>query len=189
MVLISTPLFAETKPAPKATLVLPAKTLSALIRDALPIPIDTNKRISGRIWIKDIKNLKLGKNSVSVKIRLMGKDVKYTNKIAGLATSLSFGNIDVSFDCQATLRYDKKKGLLYIKPTIIPGNNKKDMVGPILMGLFNEKEYPIQIKKPEPITTRLGKKELVIHLKISNISTRKNRLFIQVSPDLKKTAP
>ncbi len=63
------------------------------------------------------------------------------------------------------------------------------MITPILMALFNQMEYPIQIKKPEPITTQLGKNALVIHLEISNISTRKNRLLIEVSPDLKKTAP
>ncbi len=189
MVLIATPLFANAKPPPRATLVLPAKTLSALITDALPIPIDTNKRISGRIWINDVKNLKLGKNSASAKIRLTGKKIKYTEKIGGLSTSLSFGDVDVFFDCQATIRYDKKKGLLYIKPTIFPGNNKKDMITPILMALFNQMEYPIQIKKPEPITTQLGKNTLVIHLEISNISTLKNRLLIEISPDLKKTAP
>ncbi len=189
MVLIATPLFANAKPPPGATLVLPAKTLSALITDALPIPIDTNKRISGRIWINDVKNLKLGKNSASAKIRLTGKKIKYTEKIGGLSTSLSFGDVDVSFDCQATIRYNRKKGLLYVKPTISPGNNKKEVITPILMALFNQMEYPIQIKKPEPITTQLGKNALVIHLEISNISTRKNRLLIEISPDLKKTAP
>jgi hypothetical protein len=189
MILIHTPSFAKAKPRSGATLMLPAETLSGLISDALPIPIDTDERISGRIWIKDVKNLKLGKNSASAKIRLTGKKVKYNEKIGGFSTSLNFGNVDVSFDCRATIRYNGKKGLLYIKPTILPGNNKKDMITPILMALFNEMEYPIQIKKPEPITTQLGKNALMIHLNISNISTRKNRLLIEVSPDLKKTAP
>ncbi len=110
MVLINTPSFAKTKPPHGATLVLPVETLSALITEVLPIPIDTDERISGRIWIKDVKNLKLGKNSASAKIRLTGKEVKYTEKIGGLSTSLSFGDVDVSFDCQATIRYDRKRG-------------------------------------------------------------------------------
>ncbi len=186
--LIHSPADAHAKPARGATLVVPVETLSALIKDALPVLIDTDERISGHLWLKEVNNLTLGKNSAATRIRLTGKAVTYTEKIGGFKTSMQLGDVDVTFDCRATIRYDRKKALLYVRPTIIPGKNKKDLVTPLLMVLFNETEYPLKIKRPHPIPAQLGKQASEIHVHISNISTRKNRLLIQVLPRLKKTA-
>ncbi|MBC8443554.1 MAG: hypothetical protein H8D81_00400 [Deltaproteobacteria bacterium] len=188
MVLIQAPASAETKPARGATLVVPVETLSALIKDALPVLIDTDDRISGRLWIKEVNNLTLGKNLAATRIRLTGKAITYNEKIGGFKTSLQLGDVDVTFDCRAAIRYDRNKALLYIRPTIMPVKNKKDLVTPLLMVLFNETEYPLKIKKPQPIPAQLGKQGSEIHVNISNISTQQNQLLIDVSPRLKKTA-
>ena len=92
---------------------------------------------------------------------------------------------------EATLRYDKSKKKLYIKPHVEGPQNKDDLSqGDILIDtLFNalsDIEYPVDVDRIKPITTELYDTELVINTDISDVYTDDNKLFIGIIPTPQK---
>lgn len=168
------------------TIVIPAKVVAKFINDVLPIEITRHKGFSGIIWVKSIDKLKLGINKVSFSVNMCGKDVKYTGKIGNLSTSLSFGNIDISFNCEASIRYDKEKNILYVRPKIMDKRNGNELLWTLLAALMNDEEHPVEIQKLKPIITEFSNKTVTINMDISNVYTVNNRLFIGIRPTLEK---
>jgi hypothetical protein len=101
--------------------------------------------------------------------------------------SLSLGNIDTSFNCEASIRYDKDENILYVKPRVMEEGNRNEVLWLLLAALIGDKEYPVKIQKLEPIITRFSNKPVIIDLDISNVFTAENRLFIAIRPALKKS--
>jgi len=178
--------FATIDEKSEITIVIPAKVMAKFINDILPIKITKDKKLSGVIWVKSIDKLKLEKDRVSFSINIFGEDIKYTGKIGKLSTSLSFGNIDMSFNCEASIRYDKEKGMLFAKPKIIDKRDRDKVLLPLLVELINDKEYPFEIQKLKPIIARFGNNSLTIDMDISDVYTVDNMLFIAIEPTVKK---
>lgn len=176
--------FATTDEKDEITIVIPARVMAKFINDALPIKITRTKKFSGVIWIKSVDKLKLEIDKVSFSVNIYGEDIKYTGKIGDLSMSLSFGNIDTSFDCDASIRYDKEKSILYIRPKIVERRNKNKILLRLLAELI-DKEYPVEIQKLKPIVTRFGDKSVTIDMDISNVYAVHNRLLIGISPGVK----
>lgn len=176
--------FATTDEKDEITIVIPARVMAKFINDALPIKITRAKKFSGVIWIKSVDKLKLEIDKVSFSVNIYGEDIKYTGKIGDLSMSLSFGNIDTSFDCDASIRYDKEKSILYIRPKIVERRNKNKILLRLLAELI-DKEYPVEIQKLKPIVTRFGDKSVTIDMDISNVYAVHNRLLIGISPGVK----
>ena len=120
----------------------------------------------------------------SFSVNMRGEDIKYTGKIGILSTSVSFGNIDISFDCEASIRYDKEKSILYIRPKIVERRNRNKVLLRLLAELI-DKEYPVEIQKLKPIITVFGDKSVTIDMDISNVYAVHNRLLIRISPSVK----
>ena len=179
---------ATTDKKNEITIVIPAKVVAKFINDVLPIEITRHKGFSGVIWVKSIDKLKLGINKVSFSVNMCGKNIKYTGKIGNLSTSLNFGNIDISFNCEASIRYDKEKNILYVRPKIMEKRNGNELLWPLLAALMNDKEYPVEIQKLKPIITEFSNKAVTINMDISDVYTVNNRLFIGIRPTLEKNS-
>ena len=179
---------ATTDKKNEITIVIPARVVAEFINDVLPIEITKHKGFSGVIWIKSIDKVKLGMNKASFSVNMRGEDIKYTGKIGILSTSVSFGNIDISFDCKASIRYDKEKSILYVKPKIIEKRNGNEFLWPLLAAIINDKEHPVEIQKLKPIITEFSNKTVTINMDISNVYTVNNRLFIGIRPTLEKNS-
>lgn len=177
---------ATTDKKNEITIVIPAKVVAKFINDVLPIEITRHKGFSGIIWVKSIDKLKLGINKVSFSVKMCGKDIKYTGKIGNLSTSLNFGNIDISFNCEASIRYDKEINILYVRPKIMDKRNGNELLWTLLAALMNDEEHPIEIQKLKPIITEFSNKTVTINMDISNVYTVNNRLFIGIRPTLEK---
>ena len=105
----------------------------------------------------------------------------------------SNGNVNLRNHWEASLRFDKSKKKLYIKPHVEGPQNKKDFSqGDILIDtLFNalsDLEYPIDVNRIKPITTKLYHTELTINTEISDVYAVNNKLFIEIIPTAQKKA-
>jgi len=170
------------------SIVIPARVVAEFIDDVLPIEITKHKGFSGILKVRSIDKVKLGMNKASFSVNMRGQDIKYTGKIGKLSTSVSLGNIDIYFDCEASIRYDKEKNILYMRPKIIEKRTGNEFLWPLLAALINDKEYPVEIQKLKPIITEFSSKTVTINMDISDVYITNNRLFIGIRPTLKKNS-
>jgi len=89
--------------------------------------------------------------------------------------------------CEASIRYDGNKGLLYVRPKVVEEGQKRDVLWLLLVSLFGDREYPVEVQKLKPIAARVSDKTLEIDLDISNIYTANDSLFIAIRPAVKGT--
>lgn len=169
------------------TIVIPARVLQGFINEVLPVEITTNKKVSGVLWIKSIEDLRLGLDKVWFTAAIHGENIAYSGKIGGLPVNLRFGAIDSSLSCEASIRYDSVKRLLYIRPKVVEEGKKGDVLWLLLVSILSEGEYPVEIQKLEPIAARVSNKTVEIDMDISNIYTTNDRLFIALRPTVKAT--
>jgi hypothetical protein len=161
--------------------------MAQLINDTLPIEIVKKKEISGAIWIQSIDKLKLGNDKISFFMKMHGEDVEYTGKIGKTPVVLSFGTIDLAFNCYTSLRYDSEESILYVKPEIIAEETEKETLALLLAALVSGQEFPLEIQKLKPIIAKLGNAALTINMNISNIYTLNDVLIIGIKPTVTKS--
>lgn|GEM_PF-987746 len=174
--------FATTDKKREITIVIPAEVLASFVNDVLPVQITNDRKFSGAIWVKSIDKLELGIDKVSFSVNVHGEDITYTGNIGNLPASLSFGSVDASFNCEASIRYDKENSILYVRPQIVEKRNRNEVLWPLLVALIGNKEYPVQIQRLKPLIAKFSNKSVIIRMHISNIYTTKNRLFIEIRP-------
>ena len=173
------------------TVVVPAESIAKFIQPLLPYSINIGKNFSGAFYIQSIENIKIIKDRISFTAHIFGKDIVYTAKIGKQTASIKVGNVNLRNHWQTSLRYDKSKKKLYIKPHIEGPKNKKDFSqGDFLIDtLFNalsDIEYPIDVNLIKPITTEIYDTEVTINTDISDVYADANRLFIEVIPTAQK---
>ncbi|MEW5909592.1 MAG: hypothetical protein AB1659_07325 [Thermodesulfobacteriota bacterium] len=180
---------AAASQASEATLVIPTAVLADLVQNALPIELEKDEDFdfSGKMWIQSIENLRLGKNMVYGKIHINGKDVHYSRKIGRFEAAMKIGDVRMSFNCGASIRYDQKKRILILNPRISPAEKQHEILTPLLIALINDNEFPVQIEKLQPIVTQLGEKTLTVEMDISGITTQSDRLMLEISPAFRKS--
>lgn len=171
----------------EAVLSVPAEVLEKAVREALPVEIEKMEGFTGKLWVRSIEKLSFGKNAVSFKAHLQGKNLGYMRQIAGYKAAMNFGHVELAVDCSATLAYDRSRRLLVIRPWIHPAEKGNELVTPLLMALVNESEYPVEIDKLKPWEARLGTALLLVHMDISSITTSNNRLMIGITPRIQKS--
>jgi len=182
---------AQVKNFKELTVVVPAESIAKFIRPLLPYNINIGENFSGSFWVQSIENIKIIKDRISFTAHIYGKDIVYTAKIGKQTASIKVGNVNLRNHWQASLRYDKSKKKLYIKPHIESPKNKKDFSqGDILIDtLFNalsDIEYPIDVNRIKPITTEIYDTEMTINTDISDVYADGNMLLIEVIPTAQK---
>ena len=173
------------------TVVIPAESIAQFIQPLLPYSINIGKNFSGSFWVKSIENIKIAKDKVSFSAHIYGKDIGYSAKIGKQTASFKVGNVNLRNHWEASLRYDKSKKMLYIKPHVEGPQNMQDFSqGDILIDtLFNalsDIEYPIDVNRIQPIAAEIYDTELTINTDISDIYADSNKLFIEIIPTAQK---
>lgn len=169
------------------TIVIPEKVIERLISDTLPVEITAVKKLSGTIWVQSIDKVSLGKNKIFFSAHLFGKDVKYTDKIGNISASIAIGNIDLFFDFDTTIRYDKEKQILYLKPKITSRADKDVVLTRLMETLTGDREYPVEIQRLKSFVTRIGKTQIMIKMDISDVYISKHKLIVEIKPKAVKT--
>ena len=193
-VLLFSPAPAQVRNTKELTVVVPAESIAKFIQPLLPYSIDMGENFSGSFWVKSIENIKITKDRVSFSAHIYGKDIGYSAKIGKQTARFKVGDVNLRNHWEASLRYDKSKKKLYLKPHIESPKNKKDLSqGDILIDtLFDalsDMEYPIDLNKIKPITAEIYNTELAIDTKISDVYSNNNKLFIEIIPTAQKKDP
>ena len=170
---------------------LPISVIKEAIAKTLPMNVPINsKALLGSIAIDEIKNLQFTENKLSAHITLSGQKLNIVTSIAGHDLRMKIGSLTMSFQCDATTRFDSASQTLFIKPVITnlqSTDESKTSVASTIALLFNDQEFPLQIEKLQPIVTDTGKKFLNISMSITNIKLRPDSLLLSIRPIIKTT--
>jgi hypothetical protein len=169
--------------------VLPGPALSKLFSELLPVRINPEGRVSGELLIQSVRNLGFDKDKVLCSIRFVGKQAKYTVPLRETTSVvIDVGNLDVSFDLEATLRFDLGDHRLYVKPTIVGDIQgvAEDSPLRLLLSLLTDMEYPIHVQKLVPVMTGVEGRPVQLELSISDAFSEKDRLVLMVQPRVVK---
>ena len=182
---------AQVKNIKELTVVVPAESIAKFIQPLLPYRIDIGENFSGSFWVKTIENIKISKGRVSFSAHISGKDIGYSAKIGKQTANFMVGDVNLRNHWEVSLRYDKTKKKLYVKPHIEGPLNKKDFSqgDQLLDALFNalsDIEYPVEVNRIKPITTELYDTELTINMNISDVYIDNNKLYIEIIPTAQK---
>jgi hypothetical protein len=176
------------------TVMVPAESIAKFIQPLLPYSIDMGENFSGSFWVKSIENIKITKDRISFSAHIYGKDIGYSAKIGKQTARFKVGNVNLRNNWEASLRYDKDKKKLYLKPHIESPQNKDDLSqGDILIDtLFDalsDVEYPIDLNKINPISAEIHNSELIINTEISDVYSNQDKLYIEIVPTAQKKDP
>jgi hypothetical protein len=177
--------YAATDKDREITLVVPERVLQEFINEVLPVELIDHDKVSGILWIQSIEDLRLGLNKVWFTATIHGENIAYKGSVGGIPANLRFGALDSTLHCEATIRYDAEKQLLSVRPKIVEEGKKGDVLRILLIALFSEREYPVEIQKFRPIATQFSDKTVEIDMDISCIYTANGRLLIAMRPTVK----
>lgn len=173
------------------SIMVPSHVIISVVKSALPLNLETGDSLKGSLWIDSIDQISIGSNRVSFDMNIRGKDVKFETKLGNQVLLMDIGNLNADFTCNASLRYDARKRLLYITPDIVqkPSQNKEDEIAANLLQLLSLAsgvEYPVELKDFEPFITEISRDQFQIDMDITNIYTENGKVFITTFPKLKK---
>ncbi len=182
---------AQTVSLDEISITIPRSVIINFIRAALPLNLENGPYLKGNVWIQTIDQVKIGSDKVEFKMTIQGKNLKFQTHLGKQVLLLDIGNLNSVFSCDASIRYDASKKLLYITPNIVQEPNEKDAdqyVANLLqmLSLANGRTYPIEIQKVQHLVTKIGGNPLNIDIDITHISTEKNTVFIRGLPKFRK---
>jgi hypothetical protein len=173
------------------TMNLPNSVIKAAIDKSLPLDFKIQSNtLLGSISIDKIENLQFRKDKLSSRITLSGHKLNIVTSIGGHDLRMKIGTLTMSFQCDATIRFDAPSQTLFLTPKITDlqsSNNKKTDVASAIVLLFNNREFPLQIEKLTPIVTDIGNKFLNISMDIVNIELQPNNLRLSITPTIEAT--
>jgi hypothetical protein len=178
---------AQTVSLDEISITIPRSVIINFIRAALPLNLENGPYLKGNVWIQTIDQVKIGSDKVEFKMTIQGKNLKFQTHLGKQVLLLDIGNLNSVFSCDASIRYDASKRLLFITPNIVQKPNEKDADQYVanflqMLSLANGRAYPIEIQKVQHLVTKIGGNPLNIDIDITHISTEKNTVFIRGLP-------
>lgn len=182
---------AQTVSSDEISITIPRNVIINFIRSALPLNLKNGQYLKGKVWIQTINQVKIDSNKVKFEMTIQGKNIKFAPRLGKQFLLLDIGNLNAVFSCDASIRYDASKRLLYITPNIVQKPNEKDtdqIAANLLqiLSLANGTEYPVEIQKIQPFVTKIGGDTFNIDMDITHISTEKDAFFIRGLPKFQK---
>ncbi len=178
---------AQVNSLKEMTVVVPAQSIARVIKPLLPYKIDLGKNFLGDFWVKSIENIKINDNIISFSSLISGKDIKYATKIGKQVVNFVVGDVNLPSLWEVSLKYDKSKKKLFLKPLIKGPENKKglsqgDALLNILLEALSGLEYPIDVNNLKPVKSEFYNQLLTINMDISDIYTGDDKLYIEIIP-------
>ncbi len=184
--------YAQTGSPDEISITIPHNVISNFIRAALPLKLENGPYLKGNVWIQTIDQVKITSNKIELEMIIQGKDLKVETHLGKKVMFFDIGNLNAAFSCDASIRYDASKRLLYITPNILkkPNENDANQFSDSLLqvlSLANGTEYPVEIKKVQPFVTKIGEDYFNIDIDITHISTERGAVLIRGLPKFKRT--
>ena len=178
---------AQTVSPDEISITIPRSVIINFIRTALPLDLENGPYLKGKVWIQTIDQVKIGFNKVEFEMTIQGRNLKFATHLGKQVLLLDIGNLNGVFSCDASIRYDASKRLLYITPNIVQKLNENDTANLLqILSLTNGMEYPVEIQKVQPYVTKIGGNPFNIDMDITHISTEKDVFVIRGLPSFKK---
>ncbi len=174
------------------TLNVPDSVLSQALDKSLPISIDTSSDIlSGAITIVKISNLQINDQGISCHIALLGNDMFLNTTIGGQTIKLKVGSLQLDLRCNAILRFDAVKQVLYVKPLIsdlqASSSAAQGDINALLMTFLNNREFPVKLQQLEPLIAETSGKMINIKMNIVGIRTHQGIVQFEIMPLIQTT--
>ncbi len=174
------------------TLTVPDSVLSQALDKSLPITIDTNSNtLSGAITIVKISNLQLQDKGLSCRVTLKGDDMHLNTEIGGHSIKLNVGSVQLDLQCNAVMRFDPSKQMLFVKPVITDlqasSTAAQGDINAMLMAFLNNREFPVKMKQMEPLIAETSGKTINISMNIVDIHTQQGTLQFDILPQIQST--
>ena len=174
------------------TLRLPEATLTDILHQTLPIPVDqSGGPLTGSIVVTSIDELHLTDGGVSALLGLAGNDLQVNTTVAGHQLRVNIGSADLDFALTATLRYDQAQNTLFITPQVSAQNGQEvgqsTDTAALLAGLFNGREFPVAIDRLGPLVTEVGDRKLTIDLHLVAVTVVPQALVLTFQPKVSAT--
>lgn len=170
------------------TMTLPDSVIKEAIPKVLPLYSKVDSQtLLGSVSIDKVENLQLQKNKISSRITISGHDLNLVTNIVGHDIRMKIGSLTLSFQCDATIRYDSNTQTLYLRPVVTEiqkGNNDKADITSALILLFNNQEFPLQLEKLQPIMADTGNKTLNISMHIADIKIHPGKIQLEITPTI-----
>jgi len=182
---------AQTRPSDDIIITVPSGVITNMIKATLPLNLEKGPYLKGALWIHTIDRLRIGSDTVTFDMNIRGKNIKFETRLGNQALLMDIGSINAAFSCNAALRYDASKRLLYVTPHILQKQNqnkanKTEANLLQLLSLANGVEYPIEIAKFQPVITPISGEQLNIDMNITSIHTQNGKVFVRIRPQVKK---
>jgi len=185
--LIVTPAFAATTDRP-VTITLPDTLIKEVIHKALPVDIPIqSKTVLGSVSVDAIKKIRLHKNKLSGHVTLSGHKLNIVTNIAGHKLRMKIGSLTMSFQCDATVRFDAKSQTLHIKPVITElqtSDKAKTEIASLIAQLFNGREFPLQLDKLKAFSADTGDKTVNIAMRVKGVNIHPDEVRLQAIPKI-----
>ena len=148
------------KNSKNTTLVVTEESIAGFIKPLLPFPIEFGKNFSGSFHIQSIKNIAIKNDRILFSSHIVGKDISYTTQLGKAKAVIELGNVNLRNQWATAFRYDKNKRKILVKPHIEGPEDEKnlsqgDLIVNALLVAFSDVEYPIEVDKLKPITSKL----------------------------------
>ena len=182
---------AQNKPADEITIVVPRNVITHMVTSALPLKLKQEPYFKGDLWIHSIDHLEIGSNTLAFDMNIRGKNIKFETKLGNQPLLMDIGDFNAAFSCNASLRYDAPKQVLYITPYFLqkPDKNETNPMAANLLQLItltNGVEYPIELQNIPPIITQIIEEQFNIYTIITHIYTENNKVFINGHPRIQQ---
>gem|GEM_PF-4495671 len=119
---------------------------------------------------------------------MAGSDLRIVSELAGHQINLKVGEVEIDFNCNARLRFDPQRQILYVKPVVdmmnATQNGGQDDLGQALVALLNGREFPVSMQDMKPLIARSGGKTLMIAMRFVNIEARRDMLQFSLLPEV-----
>lgn len=173
------------------TIRVPNTLINEAIQKSLPLefPIKSDT-IVGSLSIKAIENMRLQRGKISSHVTLSGHNLNIVTSIAGHNLRMKLGSLTMGFQCDTSIRFDKKSQTLFLRPVVTrlqSSSEAKTEVASTIAQLFNNHEFPLPLEKLEPILADTGNKLLSISMLIEAIDLQPGTAHLQITPQINVT--
>lgn len=174
---------------PVVTLSVPAAMAARAFEKLLPLQLPSIKGLGGKIRLESIRQLKFKNHQAAFLTAVSGHNVRYDMG----AIQVDVGTVHLSFHSVVTIRFDRTRSILFVKPHLTSRKVKSTVKGvgadlSQLVSLFNGVEYPIAIRPLRPFFADIAGSRILLKAKIVDIRIRGDKLFIDILPRFEKHA-
>ena len=188
------PSIAQVDNLKEMTAVMPAQSIARAIKPLLPYKIYLGEGFVGSFFVKSIDNIRIRKNKIFFTSLISGKNIKYATKFGKQVINIVVGDVNLPSSWEVSFKFDKNKNRLLVVPKLqeikdMQEFSQGDGLLNTLLTALSGVEYPIDLDNIKPVKSEFNNQLWILNMKITDVYTGKNTLFVEVTPAVQIAAP